>query len=118
MTFSDIFNLLKSNKLASLAGTFTAIGLIVSGMWAVDARYAKAADVGKVERSLEAQNIQVQIQLNKQSIRSWQDKIDDVDDKSKPTEDDLKKKRRWERQVEELKLENKTLQEEMIQLKR
>lgn len=117
MNLTQLVNFVKSNKLASLAGTFTVIGMLVTAIWAVDARYAKAADVGKVERGLEANNLQMQIQLNKQAIRSWQDKIDDVDDKTVKTPDDTRKKQRWERQIQELKDENQLLQKQQFELR-
>ena len=112
----------KSNKLSQIGGVLTFVGMIVTGIWAVDARYAKAAEVNhvqrKVEQSTQDMSLELQIRLNEQAIRTWQDRIDDLEDQPRLTEGQKNQKRRWQRQVDDLKKENEQLKRQQFELRK
>lgn len=118
----DLLNLIKSNKIASITGSMTAIGMLIAGIWAVDARFAKAADINQIQRQVQQTtqdvSLELQIQLNDQSIRGWQEKIDDLEDKERLTVDERKKKARWQRNVDDLKQKNQQLRQQQFELRK
>jgi len=113
----------KENWLKTIAGAFTALVAVVTGLWSIDEHYAKAADLSKVEKKLDlgqqSMQLELQIQLNKQTQRDLQSKIEDIEakeDVKKADSVDKARKSRLTRQLSEIQAETNTLMNQKIQM--
>ena len=106
-----------------------AIAVVVGAIWAVPSYIATAAELRAVDdkvtilaqaKTTDKQifNIELQTQLNKQSIRDLKGKLADVEDKPSKTNVDLVKKERLLREISEIQNENAVLQNQKFELER
>lgn len=106
----------KDNWLKTVAGVIVSVATIVTALWSIDEHYAKAADLEKVEKKIDTSQkgmaLELQIQLNKQSIRDLQSKVEDIEakeDVKKADSVDQARKKRLLRQLDEIQRETNTL---------
>jgi len=106
----------KENWLKTVAGVIVSVATIITALWSIDEHYAKAADLEKVEKKIDVNQkgmaLELQIQLNKQSIRDLQSKVEDIEakeDVKKSDSVDQARKKRLLRQLDEIQRETNTL---------
>ena len=112
------------NKITTAASILTASLGLIAGIWAFDAHYAKAADLDAAVQTLsigqKSLQLELRIQLNRQTLRDLQSKVDDLDDKlstvKKVDPVDLNKKKRLEQNIDDLKNEITQLQSQKFQV--
>lgn len=106
-----------------------AIALVVGSIWAVPSYIATAAELKAVDNKVKVLaeskvvdkqifNIELQTQLNKQSIRALKSNLADVEDKPTKSNTDLVKKERILREIAEIQNENAVLQNQKFELER
>jgi hypothetical protein len=125
MFIAHVVKTVKENWIKSAAATLTAIVALFTGLWTLDSHYAKAEDLNRVERRMDANQqvsaIELQIQLNKQWMRNLQNQLDDIDartDAKVATPVDRTKRSRITRQLEDLKHDNDMLTQQKFELQR
>jgi hypothetical protein len=121
--FEKLTSFAKENRLKTSAGAVASVVAIITGLWSIDGHYAKAEDLQKVEKKLEigqqAMQLELNIQLNKQTQRALQMQIEDIEakeDAKKSDAVDKARKQRLERQLKELRQETQTLSNQKFQL--
>lgn len=121
--FEKVTSFAKENKLKTSATAVASVVAIITGLWSINEHFATAADLQKVERKVEigqqAMQLELNIQLNKQSQRALQMQIEDIEakeDARKSDAVDKARKQRLERQLKELRQETQTLSNQKFQL--
>lgn len=123
MLIQAIKTAINENKIKTVGATITALAAIFGFLWSFDAHYAKAADLeqieSKVTRGQQQMQLDLLIQLNKQSLLSLDEKLADIEDKEaarKADPTDRAKKARLMRKQQELQREIEIASRQKFQL--